>query len=108
MREKHQAARKRGMALLAAPQIDRAALEQLRTEQIAMADSSSKRLTQALTEAAEVLTPPQRQKMAEHIKKMGERMGGRKGGHMGGMSGMGGMGGMGGEMGSHFGGGQGK
>ena len=100
MHEKRRAAHQRGVALLSAAQVDRAALEQLRVEQIATADSSSKRLVQALADAAEVLTPPQRQKLAEHMKKMGEGMRGRMGGRMGGM-------GMGGDMGSHFGGGHG-
>ena len=57
-------------------------------------------MVQAMVEAAEVLTPAQRKKMAEHMKKMGERMHGGMGGHMGGM-------GMGGEMGPRFGGGHG-
>ena len=65
--------RQRGIALLAAPQVDRAALEQVRAEQIALTDMLSKRLTQALADASEVLTPPQRQKLAEHLQKFGER-----------------------------------
>ncbi len=62
-------ARKRGMALLAAPNVDRAAIEQLRSEQIRAADAASKRLTQALADAADVLTPEQRKKAADRIEK---------------------------------------
>ena len=86
IREKLQAARQRGIALMAAPQIDRQAMEQLRVEQISMMDSNSKRLMQALADSAEVLTPAQRQKLGERMKKMGERFGGRFG-HRGGMGG---------------------
>ena len=42
-------------------------------EQIALADTASKRVTQAMADAAEVLTPAQRQKIAEHMKQRGER-----------------------------------
>lgn len=69
MREKIQQARKRGMELLSAPTVDRAAIERLRSEQIQAADALSKRLSQALADAAEVLTPEQRKKAAEHFQK---------------------------------------
>ena len=52
-------------ALLAAPQIDRAAVEQLRSERLAEMDQASKRMTQALLDAADVLTPEQRKKLAD-------------------------------------------
>lgn len=80
MREKLRQARQRGAAILGAAKVDRAALEQLRAEQLALMDSNSKRMVQAMADAAEVLTPAQRQKLAEHMKKMGERSG-RHGGH---------------------------
>jgi Spy/CpxP family protein refolding chaperone len=64
--EKMNAARARAIALLQQPQTDRAALETLRAEQIATADEASKRLTQGLADAADVLTPAQRTKLAEH------------------------------------------
>lgn len=95
IRMKLHEAHQRGIAILGAEKIDRAALEKLRVEQIAMMDSNSKRLAQSLADLAEVLTPAQRQKLAEHVKKMGEHMGGR-GGHRG-MGGMGGMGEQGGR-----------
>jgi protein CpxP len=75
LREKLRTARTQGVQLLAAPTIDRAALEKLRVEQIALADASSKRMTQALADAGEALNPEQRKKLAERMQKMGERRG---------------------------------
>jgi Spy/CpxP family protein refolding chaperone len=62
MREAH----KRGIDLLRQPTVDRAAVEAFRAEQIAAADTASKRLAQALADAADVLTPEQRAKLAQH------------------------------------------
>lgn len=69
MREKVRDARKRGMELLSAPTIDRAAIERLRAEQIQAADAASRRLSQALADTAEVLTPEQRKKFAERFQR---------------------------------------
>jgi Spy/CpxP family protein refolding chaperone len=63
---KMEAARKRGIEILRQPTIDRAAVEAFRAEQIASADEASKRLAQALADAADVLTPAQRAKVAQH------------------------------------------
>jgi Spy/CpxP family protein refolding chaperone len=63
--EKMQAAHKKAHALLLQPTTDRTALEALRVEQIALADDVSKKLTQALADAADVLTPEQRTKLAQ-------------------------------------------
>lgn len=56
--------------ILAAPTVDRAALEQLRAAQIARIDSASRAATGAMADAAEVLRPDQRAKLvamaAEH------------------------------------------
>lgn len=73
LREKARDARKRGMALLAAPTIDRAAIERLRAEQIQAADAVSKRMSQAFADAAEVLTPDQRKKVAERMQRRHSR-----------------------------------
>lgn len=79
LRGKMKEARTQGIELMAAPTLDRAAIEKLRTEQIALADISSKRVTQALADAAEVLTPDQRRKLAERAQKFGERRGWMRG-----------------------------
>ena len=57
--------RKEMAALLGAPQIDRAAVEQLRSQRVAEMDQASKRMTQALLDAADVLTPEQRKTLAD-------------------------------------------
>ena len=69
LREKARAARKQAVEILAGTNVDRSALEQLRAEQIQLADAGSKRLTQALADTAEVLTPEQRKKFAERLQR---------------------------------------
>ncbi len=51
-------------AILTAPTVDRAALEQLRAQQVARIDEASHSLTKALADAAEVLSPAQRVRLA--------------------------------------------
>ncbi|HEY7665658.1 MAG TPA: Spy/CpxP family protein refolding chaperone [Xanthobacteraceae bacterium] len=65
LREKAHAARSQAIALLTAPSIDRSAIERLRAEQIGLAETASKRLAQALADAADVLNPEQRKKVAD-------------------------------------------
>ncbi len=62
-------AHKRAHELLMAPSIDRMALEALRAEQMGRADAMSRRVLAAVADAAEVLTPAQRLRFAEHMKK---------------------------------------
>ena len=69
LREKAQAARQRAAALLTQPTVDRGAIEAFRAEQMALADAASKRFSQAITEAAEVLTPDQRRKVSERLEQ---------------------------------------
>lgn len=73
MRDQRRQARLRGLELLAAPTIDRTALEQLRLAQVQTADATSRRMLQAMAEAAEVLTPEQRTKAADRLKRRLER-----------------------------------
>ena len=76
LREQHRQARKQVMEMLSKPQIDRTALEAVRTKEIQVADQLSKRLTQSMADAAEVLTPDQRAKLAE---KMAQHRGRHRG-----------------------------
>jgi protein CpxP len=61
------------MELMRADAIDPAAFEALRAEQISTADAASKRAVQALTEAAQVLTPEQRRALVERWDRHGRR-----------------------------------
>jgi periplasmic protein CpxP/Spy len=65
MREKLMAARATARELLTQQTIDRAAIEKFRADQIAFHDAASKRLVQAVADAAEVLTPEQRRKIGD-------------------------------------------
>ncbi|ODR91448.1 Spy/CpxP family protein refolding chaperone [Sinorhizobium alkalisoli] len=55
--------------LLGASTLDRAAAEKLRSERVAAIDEASRKMTTALLDAAEVLTPEQRAKLAERLKE---------------------------------------
>ncbi len=68
LRKQSRDLRRQGLELLKAPAIDRAAIETLRGQQMAVADSLSRRLAAALADAAEVLTPEQRARLAEHMQ----------------------------------------
>ncbi|CAN5321450.1 Spy/CpxP family protein refolding chaperone [soil metagenome] len=69
LRAQHRAAREQGIRLLTAPTIDRAAIEQLRVSQLQLLDQVSRRLSQALADTAEVLTPEQRVRLAERLRQ---------------------------------------
>src|SRR3954451_23046201 len=62
-------ARQQALELLSAEQVDHAAIEKLRSAQIAMMDTASRRLSQALADAADVLTVDQRKKLAERAQQ---------------------------------------
>jgi Spy/CpxP family protein refolding chaperone len=96
VREKMLTARKQARELLTADKVDRAALEKLRADQIATHEAASKRLVQALADAAEVLTPEQRKKLDTMLPTAGRGGWGRGRGHGWGMGGMMGGWGMGG------------
>ena len=66
--------RAQGAQLLAAPTIDARAVEALRVKRMALHDAVSKRMTQAMLDAAAVLSPEQRAKMAEQMSKRRDMM----------------------------------
>jgi Spy/CpxP family protein refolding chaperone len=68
LREKHREARRAVMELLAKPNVDRAAIEAIRAQEIQSADAMSRRFVQSLADVAEVLTPEQRAQLAEKMK----------------------------------------
>lgn len=73
MREKLRAGRGRAIELLGQDSIDRGAVESLRSEQLGLADEASRRLSRAIADAAEVLTPPQREQLAAQLARRHQR-----------------------------------
>jgi Spy/CpxP family protein refolding chaperone len=65
LHEKAHATRAEAITLLTAPTIDRSAIERLRAEKIGLAETASKRIAQALADAADVLSPEQRRKVTD-------------------------------------------
>ena len=72
LHEQRMANRKAMQEALQAPTVDPAKIEAIRAEQMKISDASSKRFTQALTDAGKVLTAQQRQAF---FKKWTEREG---------------------------------
>ncbi len=70
MRQEMREARLRAVDLFTRDKVDRAVFEKLRAEQMQLADRASKRITEALADAAEVLTPLQRKQLAERMLRM--------------------------------------
>ena len=68
MRAEHKAARARAVELLSATSIDRPALEGVRLAELKLADAASQRITRAAADAAEVLQPAQRARLADKLK----------------------------------------
>ena len=73
VREKLREARRQAVDLVRAPTVDRAALEKLRADQLQLADAVTRRMTQAMADAAEVLTPEQRKKLGDRFAERMER-----------------------------------
>jgi protein CpxP len=77
-REARRALREKGIQILAAPSVDAGAAEALRQQMLAQHDQASKRMLQAMLDVANVLTPEQRAKLGERMKKrqavMNDRM----------------------------------
>jgi periplasmic protein CpxP/Spy len=65
LRDRRYAASLKLAILLKADTVDRAAIEKLRAEEFAAFEAGSKRAAQAISDAAEVLTPAQRQQLVE-------------------------------------------
>ena len=68
--EQHRQTHERAHALLMAPVVDRAALEQLRAAQVQGFDAGSRRILEAVADAAERLTPEQRARFAAHLRQL--------------------------------------
>ena len=69
LRAKHLEARKQVVELLAAPTVDRAKLEALRAEQMKLAETATKRVTDAVADVADVLTPAQRADLGQRVER---------------------------------------
>jgi periplasmic protein CpxP/Spy len=69
LRDTMRDARTKARELFANPTVDRAAIETLRADQIANADAMSKRVSTAIADAAEILTPEQRKQLSERMAK---------------------------------------
>jgi Spy/CpxP family protein refolding chaperone len=69
LRDRFHEGRRRGIEILSAPAVDRGALEALRSEHLQLAESASRRLTQALADTSEVLTADQRKTLAERVQR---------------------------------------
>ena len=65
----HRESRQELVAILGAPTLDRTKLEALRAKTVYSLDQSSKRITVAVADLADVLTPAQRQQLVERIEK---------------------------------------
>jgi len=69
LKERHRESRAVWVELLTADEIDAAAVETQRRDSMALAEEGSTRIASALLEAAEVLTPEQRRKLAEERER---------------------------------------
>ena len=73
-RDADRALHRQMLAVMAAPQIDAAAAENLRQQLQTRRDAASKRHLQAMLDAGAVLSPEQRAKLAGHLKTRQEMM----------------------------------
>jgi protein CpxP len=86
LKSRHEAGRslrERAMQLFTQPTVDANAVEALRQERMAHMDQVSRRMSQAMLEISQVLTPEQRAKLAERMHKRGPRGERRPGGEQG-------------------------
>ena len=68
------ALRQRAMQAFAAPNVDAAAVEQVRQQMLQQHDQMSRRMTQAMLDVARVLTPEQRARLGERMRDRQARM----------------------------------
>lgn len=77
-REAGRQLRQQMQSLFTQPEVDAAAVEQLRQQSMAQADARSRRMSQAMVDIARVLTPEQRarigERMAERQRRFEQRM----------------------------------
>jgi len=71
-RESARALREQALQVFTQPSVDANAAERLRQQMLAQHDQASKRMTQAMVDAANVLTPEQRQQLGEKLKQRRE------------------------------------
>ncbi len=69
LKQRHVANRDAFRAQLTAAAVDRGALERIRRDELALAEEASRRVVDALADAAEVLTPEQRKALAERHRR---------------------------------------
>ena len=77
--EQGKALRQQALQLWAAPNIDAAALDAVRKQQSVLHDRTTSRMQQAMVDAGRLLSPEQRAKLAERMKKGMQRMQQRRG-----------------------------
>lgn len=65
----HRSNRDAMMSVLTAETIDRSRIEVIRKSELELAEKASQRITQAIADSAEVLTPEQRKQLAEMMRK---------------------------------------
>jgi Spy/CpxP family protein refolding chaperone len=75
MRDSLHAGRGQAIELLTQERVDPAAIEALRARHLQLADEASRRLSRAIADAAEVLTPAQRKDLAAHFARRQRRWG---------------------------------
>jgi Spy/CpxP family protein refolding chaperone len=66
--------RQRAMQAFTAPNVDAAAVEQIRQQMLQQHDQMSRRMTQAMLDVARVLTPDQRARLGERMRDRQARM----------------------------------
>jgi Spy/CpxP family protein refolding chaperone len=68
-REEHRALRARFVKAFEAEKVDSEEVARIRADLLALADKASRKFTESIVKASEVLTPEQRRKLAEKWKK---------------------------------------